>query len=77
MIEKRDILELGYIIKTNNMHPDNSTDFKHTNFKERPYLVHLTGNHKEIIIQFPLISKSPSKTFNKFSDFKNWHNAYI
>ena len=76
MIDKNNLLSLGYIVKTHNMHPDSSTDFKYVNFKERPYLVNLSGDQKQIKVDFPSNTKLGSEVFNDFSDFENWHNDY-
>lgn len=72
MITENELHQLGYIRR---MHMyDNTWDYKHKDFSERPYLLNLKDGH--LTINHPLNSQKSSHSFDNIESFKRWHTTY-
>ncbi|EKT4502347.1 hypothetical protein [Flavobacterium psychrophilum] len=72
MINRNQIIELGYILKSERT--KQIGDFKHIDFEKRPYLVNLNNGLIQIIKDIKL--KGTEISFDKIDDFESWHNNF-
>ena len=72
MITENKLYNLGYIRRMPMF--DETWDYKHKDFSERPYLLNLKNGH--LTINHPLNNPKGSFSFDNIKDFEKWHNNY-